>query len=176
MLVIIAVCILLNVIVAFFVESKFNATKTIQRGRAGHNISHSFLAFVTQLRLVDAENESSTSKPFLRDISASTNSDMTTRIAPIAHSWLFDASDLKKRTVRSSSCPTSGETTEFDVIRREGFDEIMESVANDDDKQFEDFARSFLDALELVSTLTPDRYVYLPHCNIRETIIFVDIF
>ena len=82
---------------------------------------------------------------------------MSTRIAPIAQSWIFDSSDLKKTSVRLSSCPDTGERTQFDVIRREGFDDIMESVANDDGNQFEDFARSLLDALELVGTLTLDR-------------------
>ena len=107
-------------------------------------------------------------------ISTSTllQSEMSTRIAPIARSWIFDANDLKKTSVKASSCPNTGEMAEFDVIRREGFDDIMQSVAannndNDDDdddddkqKQFEEnFARSLLDALELVSALTPDRYV-----------------
>ena len=82
---------------------------------------------------------------------------MSTRIAPIAHSWIFDANDLKKRVVRQSSDPNTGEMTEFDVIRREGFDDIMQSVANDDDSQFQGFARSLLDALELVNTMTLDR-------------------
>ncbi len=123
------------------------------------------LAFVTQLNLVDIDNEPP-NKDFARDTSTSTanstiRSEMSTRIAPIAESWIFDSSDLKKKSVRSSICSNTGEETQFDVIRREGFDDIMESVANDDGNQFEDFARSLLDALELVSTLTLDRYVQL---------------
>lgn len=92
-----------------------------------------------------------------RDVSTSTIKSEV--IAPIAQSWIFDSNDLKKTIVRSSSNPNTGERTQFDVIRREGFDDIMESVANDDGNQFEDFARSLLDALELVSMLTIDRYV-----------------
>ena len=84
-----------------------------------------------------------------------------TRMAHIARSWIFDANDLKKTSVKSSSCPNTGEMADFDVIRREGFDDIMQSVVNDDDKQFEVFARSLLDALELVNALMPDRYVYI---------------
>ena len=82
---------------------------------------------------------------------------MSTRIAPIAQSWIFDANDLKKTTVRSSSDPKTGEMANFDVIQREGFDDIMQAVANDEGKQFEYFARGLLDAFELVSTLTQDR-------------------
>jgi len=133
LLVTVAVCILLNVIVAFFVET-----------------------FVTQLNLVDVENEPQNETAF-RNFSASRlNSDVSTQFAPIARSWIYDANDLKKTSVRSSSCPTTGEMANFDVIRREGFDDIMQSVANDDEKQFEDFARNLLDALELVSALTRD--------------------
>lgn len=129
---------------------------------AGYITLPSFSAFVTQLNLVDVENESPKKNLFRRNFSTSTlQSEMSTRIAPIANSWIFDANDLKRTTVRSSSCPNTGEMTEFDVIRREGFDDIMQSVANDDGKQFEDFARSLLDALELVSTLSVDRYVQI---------------
>ena len=100
-------------------------------------------AFVTQLNLVDVENKPPNTQTLFRDISDSTlQSEMSTRIAPIAQSWIFDANDLKKTTVRSSSDPKTGEMTKFDVIQREGFDDIMQSVANDDDRQFEDFARS----------------------------------
>ena len=127
---------------------------------AGYIISPSFSAFVTQLNLVDVENEPPKKNLFRRNFSTSTlQTEMSTRIAPLANSWIYDANDLKRTTVRSSSCPKTGEMIEFDVIRREGFDDIMQAVANDDGKQFEDFARSLLDALELVSTLSGDRYV-----------------
>ena len=63
---------------------------------------------------------------------------------------------------------------EFDVIQREGFDEIMQSVANDDDKQFENFARNLLDALELVNSFTQDRYVHLTCWNLSESSISID--
>ena len=133
-----------------------------------------FSAFVTQLNLVDVENESS--HDAVNNVTTSTlQSEMSTRMAPIARSWIFDANDLKKTSVKSSSCPNTGEMADFDVIRREGFDDIMQSVVNDDDKQFEVFARSLLDALELVSALTSDRYVYFDSLtpNMR-LLMFVD--
>ena len=111
---------------------------------------------------MDVENESVNEDTSTRIDSTRTSrlqSDMSTHIAPIARSWIFDASDLKRISVRSLSCPSTGEKTDFDIIRREGFDDIMQSVANGDDKQFENFARCLLDALELVRSLTPDRYV-----------------
>ena len=46
--------------------------------------------------------------------------------APFAQSWFFDANDLKKTKVIASR----SKKTEFDVIRREGFDDIMESVGD----------------------------------------------
>lgn len=122
---------------------------------------------MTQLNLVDVENEPQNETAF-RNFSASRlNSDVSTQFAPIARSWIYDANDLKKTSVRSSSCPTTGEMANFDVIRREGFDDIMQSVANDDEKQFEDFARNLLDALELVSALTRDRYVHFALDTVR---------
>jgi len=139
LLVIVAVCILLNVIVAFFVET-----------------------FVTHLKLVDAGNEpepDSARSVATANTSTVFQSDVSLHIAPIARSWIFDASDLKKTSVRSLSCPDTGEMTDFDVIRREGFDDIIQSVGNNDDgdeKQFEEFARGILDALELVQNLAPD--------------------
>lgn len=96
-------------------------------------------------------------KPTSNTSASTLQSDLSTHIAPIAQSWIFDANDLRKSSVRSSSCPNTGEMSEFDVIQKEGFDDIMQSVGNDDDKQFADFARNLLDALALVSTLTPDR-------------------
>ena len=92
-------------------------------------------------------------------ISTQTESEMSAHIAPVVRSWAFDSNDFKKTEVKSSSCPKTGEIADFDVIRREGFDDIMQSVANDDGKNVEDFARSLLDALETVSTLTPGWYV-----------------
>jgi len=151
-LVIVAVCILLNVIVAFFVET-----------------------FVNQLNLVDVGNESVNDDTNTRIDSTRTlrlQSDMPTHIAPIARSWIFDASDLKRTSVRSLSCPSTGEKTDFDIIRREGFDDIMQSVANDDDKQFEKFARCLLDALELVRSLTPDRNIGYALCCYQKEIQF----
>ena len=73
----------------------------------------------------------------------------------MVRSWAFDSNDLKKTDVKSSSCPQTGELSDFDIIKREGFDDIMQSVANDDSQKTEVFARSLLDALDAVSTLTP---------------------
>jgi len=125
-----AVCIMLNVIVAFFVET-----------------------FVTQISLVDVGES-----PYDEGATSSTQtlqSEASIRIAPIARSWIFDSNDLKKTAMKSSSCPITGDIIDFDVIRKDGFDDIMQSVANDDDKQIEVFARSLLDSIEAVNALTP---------------------
>lgn len=91
------------------------------------------------------------------------HSEVTTRTASIARSWIFDPNDLKKTMVKSSSCPNTGEIVDFDVIRKEGFDDIMQSVANDDDKQIE-VARSLIDSIEAVHALTPGWYVFIATC------------
>mmetsp|Transcript_3341 Transcript_3341/g.3723 ORF Transcript_3341/g.3723 Transcript_3341/m.3723 type:complete len:894 (-) Transcript_3341:100-2781(-) len=138
MVIIVVVCIVLNVIVAFFVET-----------------------FVTQISLVDVEelsnDEGGTSSTQTLQPEAST------RISPISRSWIFDSNDLKKTAMKSSSCPITGEILDFDVIRREEFDDIMQSVANDDDKQIEVFARSLLHSIEAVNALTPGRKNNVAH-------------
>ncbi|MGK3733333.1 MAG: hypothetical protein ACI8RD_009612 [Bacillariaceae sp.] len=91
------------------------------------------------------------------------HSEMATRIAPIARSWIFDSNDINKTMVKSSSCPNTGEIVDFDVIRKEGFDDIMQSVANDEDKQI-DVARSLIDSIEAVHALTPGWYVSIATC------------
>lgn len=73
-------------------------------------------------------------------------SEVSPTFAPFAQSWIFDSNDLKKTKVIASR----SKKTEFDVIRREGFDDIMESVGD----QFEETARSLLDTLEFVGTFT----------------------
>jgi len=98
--------------------------------------------------------------------------EISTHFAPIARSWFFDSNDLKKINVRSFSCPNTGEVKAFDVIRREGFDDIMEFVSTEKEKQFQDFAKSLLDALELMSTMTLDRYVCTPDSMTHDSIEF----
>lgn len=128
MVVTVAVCIMLNVIVAFFVET-----------------------FVTQLSLVDVEEK-------LEDAGGTSSirtlqSEISTRITPITRSWIFDSNDLKKEIVKSN-CPISGKIIDFDLIHKEGFDDIIGKV-NNDYKQVEDFARSLSHSIEAINSLTP---------------------
>ena len=55
-----------------------------------------------------------------------------------------------------SSSETSAEIFQFDVYEREGFDQIMRTVAGASDEQ-EAFARSVCDHLEIFESLTPGR-------------------
>ena len=69
----------------------------------------------------------------------------------------FDATELSKMDMISKSCSHTGETLQFDIIKREGYDEIMEAVANQTSSQSEEFARSQRDTMEALASVT--RYV-----------------
>ena len=98
----------------------------------------------------DTTNQSAAFDTSLLSISLTDN--MSPTFGPFARQWIFDSNDLKKTKMISSS---SKRKTEFDVIRREGFDDIMESVGD----QFEETARGLLDTLEFVSTITRNKVV-----------------
>ena len=58
-------------------------------------------------------------------------------------------------SISNSSCST--EIFTFDVYEREGFDQIMKTVAGSSDAQEEAFARSVCDYLEIFESLAPGR-------------------
>ena len=58
-------------------------------------------------------------------------------------------------SLANSSCST--EIFTFDVYEREGFDQIMKTVAGSSDAREEAFARSVCDYLEIFESLTPGR-------------------
>jgi hypothetical protein len=66
---------------------------------------------------------------------------------------------LKKTgIISSSSCSRTGEIFDFDVIHREDYDDIMQTVANTTDKQSEELAMTLRDAMEVTrSQVTPAR-------------------
>lgn len=103
-------------------------------------------AFVTQLNLVDVEDEV---------------------LAGKRNPLSFDATELHKTDIISTNCSLTGETLQFDIIKREGYDEIMETVANQS-SQSEAVAKSLRDAQEALtamSSTSSTRYVYaLPSC------------
>jgi hypothetical protein len=61
----------------------------------------------------------------------------------------------------STSSGSSNEIFTFDVYAREGFDQIMKTVAGSSDAQEEMFARSMCDYLEIFENLSPGRYVFV---------------
>lgn len=61
----------------------------------------------------------------------------------------------------STSSGSSNEIFTFDVYAREGFDQIMKTVAGSSDAQEEMFARSICDYLEIFESLSPGRYVFV---------------
>jgi hypothetical protein len=67
----------------------------------------------------------------------------------------FDADELKKTGVISARCSRTGERFDFDVIRREDSDDIMQTVANTTDKQSEDVAATLRDAMEVLNAVSP---------------------
>jgi hypothetical protein len=71
----------------------------------------------------------------------------------------FDADDLKKTGLITSKCSKTGQEFDFDIIRREGYDDIMSTVVNGSNKQSEQFARGLRDVLELLSPLSTAKYV-----------------
>ena len=66
----------------------------------------------------------------------------------------FDATELSKLDMITKSCSQTGETLQFDVIKREGYDEIMEAVANQTSSQSEAFAKSQRDTMEALDAIT----------------------
>lgn len=59
------------------------------------------------------------------------------------------------RLSTSSASSESGEVLQFDVFERQGFDRIMETVANASSNQ-DDVARCLCDTLEIVANLSSD--------------------
>ncbi|KAG7368074.1 hypothetical protein IV203_030817 [Nitzschia inconspicua] len=102
--------------------------------------------FMTQLNLVDVEDEI-----------------LAGRCNPLS----FDATELHKTDIVSTNCSVTGEALRFDVIQREGYDEIMESVANQNNDQSETFAKSLRDTMENLATMsaTSDRTGHLICCR-----------
>jgi hypothetical protein len=66
-------------------------------------------------------------------------------------------------TLENQSVSSAGSTEifAFDVYEREGFDQIMRTVAGGADQEQEAFARSICDYLEIFESLAAGRYVYL---------------
>jgi hypothetical protein len=94
-----------------------------------------FIAFVTHLNLVDVEDDVLVGK----------------------HNPLsFDAAILRTADTVSSNCSLTGETMQFDVIKREGYDEILETAANQY-FQSEAVARSLRDTIDHLSTKSLSR-------------------
>ena len=71
-----------------------------------------------------------------------------------------DASDDEpaQDDLQSPSSSVSTEIFQFDVYEREGYDQIMRTVAGSSEET-EAFARSVCDYLEIFESLTPGRYV-----------------
>lgn len=69
----------------------------------------------------------------------------------------FDADELQKTGIISSSCSRTGEIFDFDVIRRDDYDDIMQTVANTTDKQSEELAMTLRDAVEVMTAMSPPR-------------------
>ena len=93
----------------------------------------SLVAFVTQLNLVDMEDDVHAGKRNLLS---------------------FDATELSKMDMITKNCSQTGETLQFDIIKREGYDEIMETVANQTSSQSEAFATSQRDTMEALDSVT----------------------
>lgn len=73
---------------------------------------------------------------------------------------IFDTTELHKTDIISTNCSLTGETLQFDVIKREGYDEIMESVAvANQNGQCEAFAKSLRDTLDALAAVSTSRYV-----------------
>eukprot|EP00934_Nitzschia_sp_Nitz4_P006559 Nitzschia sp. Nitz4//scaffold69_size99277//14106//17060//NITZ4_004620-RA/size99277-augustus-gene-0.9-mRNA-1//-1//CDS//3329556676//6549//frame0 len=127
--VLVAVCIILNVITAFFVET-----------------------FVTRLSTKDMETDGILAVPKSR------GEFKVPRAKPKAppHSFTRQASwqslmvDEPIRQTRSSASTESGEVLQFDVFERQGFDRIMESMVNSSGNQ-EQIAECLCQTLSLVS-------------------------
>lgn len=62
----------------------------------------------------------------------------------------FDSNDLKRKGTRTSACSDTGEEVEFDIIRREKYDDLMKAVANTADQQNEELAMNTRNALEMI--------------------------
>jgi hypothetical protein len=92
---------------------------------------------VTHLKLVDVEDEV---------------------LAGKRNPLSFDASELHKTDIVSTNCSLTGETLQFDVIKREGYDEILEIVAKQN-SQSESLARSLRDSMDCLTTMTLSRYL-----------------
>lgn len=114
-------------------------------------------AFVTQLDLVDLEDghafDGESNLPRQAELES------LQQFSPWANSMVaamnFSASDLNKSFIKSTSTSHAGETYNFDVVRREELDDIMQCVSSD--RQSEDFARTMRDTLEAVCAMTPAR-------------------
>jgi hypothetical protein len=74
-------------------------------------------------------------------------------------------------TAENQSVSSAGSTEifAFDVYEREGFDQIMRTVAGGADQEQEAFARSICDYLEIFESLASGRYVY-PASVLREIV------
>jgi hypothetical protein len=71
----------------------------------------------------------------------------------------FDATEFHKTDIVSTNCSLTGETSQFDVIKREGYDEILEIVANQN-SQSEALARNLRDTLDCLTTMPSSRSFY----------------
>lgn len=160
--VLIAVCIMLNVITAFFVESKYPSCTFVQEdtGPSPHFNFSSTLAFVTRLSKNDIENDGviNLQKPQAEFNIATPKQPSKSNMFSREFSWASFVGDdpTPVNTDIASRSSDSREIVQFDVFERHGFDRIMKSVANTTSDQ-EEIAKCICDTLEAVAHLSFDR-------------------
>ena len=166
--VLVAVCIMLNVITAFFVESKYcllASTCIISlegQPRLTFFFSLSFLAFVARLSTSDIVNNGViTRQKAQAEISVTTPKQPSRpNVLNRQFSWRSFPEDDPGPigALKSYGSSNSAEVLQFDVFERQGFDRIMQTVANAARDQ-EEIAKCICDTLETVAALSIERYV-----------------
>lgn len=162
-LVIVGVNVVLNVITAFFVESK--STMVLRKHEITISLHFLFLvAFISKVNREDLQNSQLISHK-RRDFSIQTlrtRDTMTTKENnPF---WgLMDNSDLQalRGIGHTSSSTDTGEVIEFDVYERENYDNIMQNVSSKPTltPDADEFAKGLRDSLELSGSFSPGWYV-----------------
>lgn len=132
--VVVAVSVMLNLIVVFFCET-----------------------FVSQLNLVEVGDEGRTA--FLPAQNTSdgreTEDFVTKAMTPLANSLTsslhFDSNDLKRTGTKTTVCDDTNQDVQFDIIHKDGYDELMKAVTNTADRQNEELAMNLRNTLEMIS-------------------------
>jgi hypothetical protein len=136
--------------------------------------------FVSQLNLVDAGDEGSS---VLKACTSGPDAGLSIKIkeedfvmkslTPIATSLTsslhFDSNDLKRRGIKTKICEKTNQDIQFDIIQKEGYDELMKAIANTSDRQNEELAINLRNTLELLS---PAGYVSSCLCSVTKNHCF----